>query len=81
MDIEPQPKPALPLLGLLALASALGIAVAIALAAVAMLLAAPAYADEGDLLLGRRGDLAQAALPQTLATCCSPFSAAPASAP
>jgi hypothetical protein len=53
MDIEPQPKPALPLLALLALASALGIAVAIALAAVAMLLAAPAYADERQLLLER----------------------------
>lgn len=62
MDIEPQPKPALPLLALLALASALGIAVAIALAAVAMLLAAPAYADDGDLLLERRGGLARAAL-------------------
>ena len=53
MDIEQQPKPALPLLALLALASALGIAVAVALAAVAMLLAAPAYADDGSLLLFR----------------------------
>jgi hypothetical protein len=62
MDIEPQPKPALPLLALLALASALGIAVAIALAAVAMLLAAPAYAEDSELLLERRGGLARAAL-------------------
>jgi hypothetical protein len=62
MDIEPQPKPALPLLALLALASALGVAVAVALAAVAMLLAAPAYADEGSLLLERGAGLAQAAL-------------------
>ncbi len=62
MDIEQPPKPALPLLALLALASALGIAVAVALAAVAMLLAAPAYADEGSLLLERRAGLAQATL-------------------
>jgi hypothetical protein len=48
-----QPKPALPLLALLAIASALGVAVAVALAAVAMLLAAPAYADDGNLLLER----------------------------
>ncbi|HEU4352130.1 MAG TPA: hypothetical protein VFR66_09670 [Burkholderiales bacterium] len=47
MDVEQPPKPALPLLALLALASALGIAVAVALAAVAMMLAAPAYADDG----------------------------------
>jgi hypothetical protein len=62
MDIEQQPKPALPLLALLALASALGIAVAVALAAVAMLLAAPAYADEGSLLLERGAGLAKARL-------------------
>ena len=62
MDIEQRPKPALPLLALLALASALGVAVAVALAAVAMLLAAPAYADDGGLMLERRGGLAQAAL-------------------
>ena len=60
MEIEQQPKPALSLLALLALASALGIAVAVALAGVAMLLAAPAYADEGSLLLERRTGLAQA---------------------
>ena len=53
-------KPALPLLALLALASALGVAVAIALAGVTMLLAAPAYADEGNLLLERRGVMAEA---------------------
>ena len=62
MEIEQQPNPALPLLALLALASALGIAVAVALAGVAMLLAAPAYADEGSLLLERRTGLAQATL-------------------
>jgi hypothetical protein len=62
MDIEQQSKPALPLLALLALASALGIAVAVALAAVAMLLAAPAYADDGSLLLERRAGLAKAPL-------------------
>ena len=62
LDIEPRPKPAFPLLALLALASALGVAVAVALAAVAMLLAAPAYADDGGLMLERRGGLAQAAL-------------------
>lgn len=57
-----QPKrPALPLLALLAMASALGVAVALALAGVAMLLAAPAYAGEGSLLLERRGAMAEAA--------------------
>lgn len=61
-DIEQPPKPALPLIALLAIASALGIAVAVALAGVAMLLAAPAYADEGALLLERRGALAEAEL-------------------
>jgi hypothetical protein len=54
MDTEKQPRPALPLLALLALASALGVAAAVVLAGVAMLLAAPAYADEGGLLLERR---------------------------
>lgn len=54
------PRPVLPLVALLALASALGVAVAVALAGVAMLLAAPAYAQEGTLLLERRGGLAQA---------------------
>ena len=63
MDLEQQPKPALPLLALLALASALGIAVAVTLAAVAMLLAAPAYAGDGSLLLERHAGLAQAPLP------------------
>jgi hypothetical protein len=63
-------KAALPLLALLALASALGVGVAIALASVAMLLAAPAYAEEGrnaegrsaegSLLLERRGAMAEA---------------------
>ena len=56
VEEAPAPRPALPLLALLALASALGIAVAIALAALAMLLAAPAYAEdggEGGLLLER----------------------------
>jgi hypothetical protein len=53
MHAETAPKPALPLLLLLALASALGIAVAIALAGIAMLLAAPAYAGEGSLVLQR----------------------------
>lgn len=42
------------------MASALGVAVAIALAGVTMLLAAPAYADEGSLLLERRGVMAEA---------------------
>jgi hypothetical protein len=50
------------LLVLLALASALGVAVAIALAGVAMLLAAPAYADDGNLLLERPAGLAHARL-------------------
>jgi hypothetical protein len=62
MKTEKHPRPALPLLALLALASALGVAVAIALAGVAMLLAAPAYADEGSLLLERRAGLARAEL-------------------
>jgi hypothetical protein len=62
MEAKPHPKPALPLLALLLLASALGIAAAIVLAGVAMLLAAPAYADEGGLLLERRGGLAHARL-------------------
>ena len=53
-------RPALPLLALLALASALGIGVAVALAGVTMLLAAPAYAGEGSLLLERRGAMAEA---------------------
>ena len=61
-ELGQPPKPALPLLALLAIASALGVAVAVALAGVAMLLAAPAYADEGALLLERRGALAQAEL-------------------
>jgi hypothetical protein len=47
---------------LLALASALGVAVAIALAGIAMLLAAPAYADEGSLLLERRAGMTEARL-------------------
>jgi hypothetical protein len=58
-QIEPK-KAALPLLLLLAMASALGVAVAIALAGVAMLLAAPAYAGEGNLVLERRGVMAEA---------------------
>jgi hypothetical protein len=62
MEDKQLPKPGLPLAMLLALASALGIAVAIALAGVAMLLAAPAYADEGSLLLERAGGLAEATL-------------------
>lgn len=62
MENQQAPKPALPLLVLLTLASALGVAVAIALAGMAMLLAAPAYADEGSLLLERRAGLAQAKL-------------------
>jgi hypothetical protein len=57
MQTEQPPKPALPLLALLALASMLGIAAAVVLAGVAMLLAAPAYADEGSLLLERRAGL------------------------
>jgi hypothetical protein len=45
------------LLALLALASVLGITAAVVLAGLAMLLAAPAYADEGSLLLERRAGL------------------------
>jgi hypothetical protein len=60
MENPQAPKPALPLLALLALASALGVAVAVALAGLAMLLAAPAYADEGSLLLARQGGMAEA---------------------
>jgi hypothetical protein len=56
------PRPALPLLALLALASALGVASAIILAGLTMLLAAPAYADDGSLLLERRGKMAEARL-------------------
>src|SRR5688500_17797567 len=62
MQTKQLPKPAFPLVMLLALASALGVAVAIALAGIAMLLAAPAYADEGRLLLERRAGMAQARL-------------------
>jgi hypothetical protein len=63
METDPQaPKPSLPLLALLALASALGVAAAIVLAGLAMLLAAPAYADEGSLLLEHRGALERAPL-------------------
>jgi uncharacterized protein involved in exopolysaccharide biosynthesis len=57
---ETPSRPALPLLVLLAFASALGIAVAIALAGITMLLAAPAYAGEGSLLLERRAGMAEA---------------------
>jgi hypothetical protein len=57
---ETPSRPALPLLVLLAIASALGVAVAIALAGIAMLLAAPAYAGEGSLLLERRAGFAEA---------------------
>src|SRR5262245_8545850 len=53
-------RPALPLLVLLAFASALGVGVAIALAGIAMLLAAPAYAGEGGLLLERGTATAEA---------------------
>ena len=60
METNQVKRPALPLLALLALASALGVAVAVALAGVAMLLAAPAYAGEGALLLERRGAMAEA---------------------
>jgi hypothetical protein len=56
------PRPALPLLALLALASALGVASAIVLAGLAMLLASPAYADDGSLLLERGAGLAEARL-------------------
>jgi hypothetical protein len=62
METKQAPKPAFPLVMLLAIASALGVAVAIALAGVAMLLAAPAYADEGSLLLERRAGMAEARL-------------------
>jgi hypothetical protein len=62
MENNPAPRPAVPLLVLLALASALGVAVAVALAGVAMLLAAPAHAGEGSLLLERKGSLAPAEL-------------------
>jgi len=68
-QVEPK-KAALPLLLLLALASALGVVVAFVLAAVAMLLAAPAYAQEGkdpglgdtagSLVLERHGAMAEA---------------------
>jgi hypothetical protein len=60
MESQQAKRPALPLLALLAMASALGVAVAIALAGVTMLLAAPAYAGEGSLLLERRGAMAEA---------------------
>lgn len=60
MENEPAKTAALPLLALLAMASALGVAVAVALAGIAMLLAAPAYAGEGSLLLERRGAMAEA---------------------
>jgi hypothetical protein len=61
------PRPALPLLALLALASALGVAAAVVLAGVSMLLAASAYAQDGQkpdgsLLLERRSGLARAEL-------------------
>jgi hypothetical protein len=62
VENQEAPKPALPLLLLLGIASALGVAVAIALAGVAMLLAVPAYADEGSLLLERRTGLEEAEL-------------------
>jgi hypothetical protein len=62
MEIKEARRPAFPLVMLLALASALGVVVAIAPAGVAMLLAAPAYADEGSLLLERRGAMAEAIL-------------------
>lgn len=60
MENEQAKTAVLPLLALLAMASALGVAVAVALAGVAMLLAAPAYAGEGSLLLERRGAMAEA---------------------
>lgn len=60
MESKPHPKPALPLLALLLLASALGIAAAVVLAGVAMLLAAPAYAGEGRLLLEKPDGLTHA---------------------
>ena len=59
MDIE-RAKAAPPLVLLLALASALGVAVAVALAAIAMLLAAPAYAGEGRLVLESPAGFAEA---------------------
>jgi hypothetical protein len=64
MENQIPAKAALPLLALLALASALGIVVAIALAGVAILLAAPAYADEGEggLMLERGVRLERAKL-------------------
>jgi hypothetical protein len=62
MENQQLRKPGFPLAMLLALASVLGVAVAIALAGVAMLLAAPAYADEGSLLLERGGAMAAATL-------------------
>jgi hypothetical protein len=62
METKQAPTPAFPLVMLLAIASALGVAVAIALAGLAMLLAAPAYADEGSLLLERRAGMAEARL-------------------
>lgn len=62
METKQAGKPAFPLVMLLALASALGVAVAIALAGIAMLLAAPAYAGEGSLLLERRAGMAEATL-------------------
>ena len=62
MENQVPPKAALPLLALLALASALGVAVAIVLAGVAVLLAAPAYADEGGLMLKRGVRLERARL-------------------
>jgi Ca-activated chloride channel family protein len=61
METPQPPKPALPLLVLLALASALGVGVAVALAGIAMLLAAPAYAGGGSLLLQRSAALADEA--------------------
>ena len=60
MENEQAKRPALPLLALLAMASLLGVAVAVALAGLAMLLAVPAYAGEGSLLLERRGAMAEA---------------------
>lgn len=60
MELQERARPALPLLVLLALASALGVGVAIVLATVTMLLAAPAYADEGRLVLERPAGLAEA---------------------
>jgi hypothetical protein len=62
MENKTPARAALPLLALLALASALGVAVAVALAGVAMLLAAPAYADEGGLMLERGARLERAKL-------------------